>query len=149
MQAMNQMITDSLSMLTSQVQPVENGVGCTMLDPAHGTQAGALDQHHHNINKSVPIRAQGFEESSFVSTKGLVTDSAVISSVNIAMNFDVFATRLSKVSTRLVITPLLLGFHCASPQVARCINSNANTAFHGLAIQHPAANLTASSIVTS
>ena len=69
MQVMDQMITDSLSMLTSQVQPVENGVGCTMLDPAHGAQAGALDQHRHTIQKSVPIRAQGFKESSFVSTK--------------------------------------------------------------------------------
>ena len=136
MQAMDQMSADSLSLLTSQLQPVENGVGCTMLDPAHGTQAGALDQHRHNINKEVPIRAQGVKESSCVSTKGLVTGGAVISSFNIAMNFDVFATRLSEVSTRLVITPLLFGFHCASPQVARCINSNANTAFHGLAIQH-------------
>ena len=141
MQAMDQMITDSLSMLTSQVQPVENGVGCTMLNAANSTQAGALDQHRHDINKELPIRAQGVKESPCVSTKGLVTGGAVISSFNIAMNFDVFATRLPKVSTRLVVTPLLLGFHCASPQVARCINSNANTAFHGLAIQHRRLNV--------
>ena len=69
MQAMDQMSADSLSMLTSQVQPVENGVGCTMLNAANSTQAGALNQHRHDINKEVSISAQGFKESSFVSTK--------------------------------------------------------------------------------
>ena len=109
MQAMDQMSADSLSLLTSQLQPVENGVGCTMLDPAHGTQAGALDQHRHNINKEVPIRAQGVKESSCVSTKGLVRGGAVISSFNIAMTFDFFATTLSEVRTRLVVRPFLFG----------------------------------------
>ena len=136
MQAMDQMITDSLSMLTSQVQPVENGVGCTMLNAANSTQAGALNQHRDHIQEQLPVCSQSLKESSFVSSKGLVTGRAVIPSFNIAMDFDVSATRLSKVRARHVITPLLFSFHRASPRFDRCADSNANTAFHGLAIQH-------------
>lgn len=49
MQTMNDIFAHSSRMLTGQVQPVEDRVRFTMLDPADGPQAVALDQHRYGI----------------------------------------------------------------------------------------------------
>lgn len=55
MQTMNEMLAHISRLLTGQVQPMENRVRLTMLDPADGSQAVALDQHRHGLQKAVPL----------------------------------------------------------------------------------------------
>jgi hypothetical protein len=49
MQTMNDIFAHRSRMLTGHVQPVEDRVRFTMLDPADGPQAVALDQHRYSI----------------------------------------------------------------------------------------------------
>lgn len=49
MQTLTELLAHSRCMLTGQVQPVEDRVRFTMLDPADGPQAVALDQHRYGI----------------------------------------------------------------------------------------------------
>lgn len=120
MQTINEVIINRCRMLASQVQPVENGIGCTMLNATDSSQTVALDQHPYGIKKCMPIRSQGFKERAFIKTKGLLTGCAVIPSRNVAMDFDISNMGLSKVSTRSVIAPLLSVLHRASSELARC-----------------------------
>jgi hypothetical protein len=55
MQTTNEMLTDISRMLTGQVQPMESRVWLTMLDPADGSQAVALDQHRHSLQQARPL----------------------------------------------------------------------------------------------
>ena len=136
MQTTNEMIANIGSMLTRQVQPVENGVGFTLLDPTDCPQAVALDQHRHRIQKYFPIGAQSFKEGSFVSTKSVVTSGAVITTFSMAIDFDVVRSYLCEVWTKFLIAPLLLSLHRASPRLAGCANHNSKMGFPGLAGQH-------------
>jgi len=49
MQTLNDIFAHSSRMLPGQVQPVEDRVRFTMLDPADGPEAVALDQHCYRI----------------------------------------------------------------------------------------------------
>jgi hypothetical protein len=45
------MLTDCCRVLTSQIEPVKNRIGATMLNATNGPQAVAFDQHRHHIKK--------------------------------------------------------------------------------------------------
>ncbi len=108
-----------------------------MLNATDGTPLRpAFDQHSHSIEEKVARGSERFKESSFVETESLLTSSAVIAMFDKAMDFDVLGIDLCKVSTGVVIAPLVKRFHCASPIFARCVNVTSKMAFHGLAIQH-------------
>jgi hypothetical protein len=49
MHTLNELLAHSRRMLTGQVQPVEDRMRFTMLDPADGPQTVALDQHRYGI----------------------------------------------------------------------------------------------------
>jgi hypothetical protein len=55
MQTTNEMLTNISRMLTGQDKPMENRVRLTMLDPADGSQAVALDQHRHRLQQAGPL----------------------------------------------------------------------------------------------
>ncbi len=55
MQTMNEILTNISRVLAGQVQPMENRVRLTLLDPADGSQAVALDQHRHGLQEAVAI----------------------------------------------------------------------------------------------
>jgi hypothetical protein len=117
------MIAEGSSVLTSQVQPVKNGLKLTLFNAADCPQTIAFNQHGHRIQKRLSLCAQRFKESAFVETEGMPTGRTVIPAVSVAMDFDVSATGLSKVSTRWVIAPLPGSVHCASPLLTRrCAN---------------------------
>ena len=86
---MNEMFIDPSSLLPGHIKQVQNGIRSTMLDPTNGSQTAALDQHSHSIKKGLPISPQRLEEGAFIKTERLLTSYAVVSSLNIAMHFDV------------------------------------------------------------
>lgn len=107
-----------------------------MLDPTDGPQTVTLDQHCDRLHKQGPICAQRFEECPFLSTKTMVTRSAVIPTFTLAIDFDVARPCFSKSGTRLLIAPLSVRFHRASPRFGRCANHTPKTGFPGLGVQH-------------
>jgi hypothetical protein len=117
MQTSNEMFANSSSVLTSQVQPVKNGIGFRLLDPADSAQTVALNQHSHCIQKYVLLGSQSFKECSFVGAKSVVTGGAVKTTLSMAIDPDVVSSYLSKIRTRFLIAPLSLDFHRASPQL--------------------------------
>jgi len=120
MQPMNEVFAHSSSMLTGQIQPVENSVRFTMLDPAYGPEAVALNQHRYCIQKPVPLCAQCVKECAFFSTESRVTSGAIITPFNMTIDPDVVSTYFPKISTRFLVAPLSLSFHRASPRLCRC-----------------------------
>jgi hypothetical protein len=65
----DEMGAHSRRMLTGHVQPVEDCVRFTLLDPTDSPQAVAFDEHRHGIQKHRSICAQRLKECPFVSTK--------------------------------------------------------------------------------
>src|SRR6266852_4704405 len=117
MQTTNEISAHGGGLVTGQIQPVAHGVQFAMLDPADGTQAVAFDQHGHGIQKHWPLGAQSFKEGPFVNAKSMLTSSAVITLLSVAIDFDILMADLSKIGTGFLIAPLLFSFHCASPQL--------------------------------
>ena len=136
MQPTDEMGAHSCRVLTGQVQPVEDCVRFTMLNPTDSPQAIAFDEHRHGIQKHRSICAQRIKECPFVSTKSMSTRGAVITTFNIAIGSDVVSTYFLKIWTRFLITPLSLSFHCTSPRLGRCVQYNSKTGFPGLGVQH-------------
>ena len=62
MQPTDEMGAHSRRVLTGQVQPVEDCVRFTMLDPTDSPQAVAFDEHRHGIPQHVPLCAQRIKE---------------------------------------------------------------------------------------
>jgi hypothetical protein len=85
-----------------------------MFDPADRSQAVTFDQHGHCIQEKFAPGAQSLKESPFVERKGLFAGSAVISSFDITVEFNVLGFDLCKVSTGFVIAPLLFCSHHTS-----------------------------------
>jgi hypothetical protein len=107
-----------------------------MLDPTDGSQAVALNQHRHSIQKHVSICAKRIKECSFVSTKSMVTSRAIIAMFDMTIDFDVVSTYFSEIPTEFLVTPLSLSFHRASPRLGRCAHHTPNMGFPGLGVQH-------------
>jgi hypothetical protein len=132
MQPANEMTADRGCVLPRELQPVEDAVGFTALDPADGPQAVTLDQHRDRVQQELPLGAQGCKEGPLVETQGLLTGATVIPAFDVAMNFDVLPTDFCKVSASFVIAPSLLVSHRPAPLIRRWGNGNTKTAFHGL-----------------
>jgi hypothetical protein len=107
-----------------------------MLDATDGPQAVALNQHCYSIQKHVPICAKRVKECAFVSTKSMVTSSAVITMFDMTIDFDVVSTYFSKIPTEFLVTPLCLSFHRASPRLGRCAHHTSKMGSPGLGVQH-------------
>jgi hypothetical protein len=115
MQMANEMMADGCGMLARQVQPMKNGIGFAVFDPADRPQAVTFDQHGNSIQQDLSIGAQGFKESSFVERKGLLARYTVISAFNVTMDFNVLSFDLCRIITGFVIAPLLFFSHYTSP----------------------------------
>ena len=100
------MLAHSRRVLTSQVQPMENGVRLASLDPTDGPQAVALNQHGDSIQEYVSLSSQSLKESSCVSTKSMVTSGAVITTFSMAVDSDVVNARLPESWAVLLSAPL-------------------------------------------
>jgi hypothetical protein len=107
-----------------------------MLNATDGPQAVALNQHCHSVQKHVPICAKRVKECAFVSIKSMVTSRAVITMLGMTRDFDVVSTYFSKIPAEFLVTPLSLGFHCASPRLGRCAHHTSKMGFPGLGVQH-------------
>ena len=123
MQTANEMIADGRSVLTRKVQPVQNSLKLTLFNATDCTQTVALNQHGHCIQKWLSLCSQGFKESAFVETEGMLTGGTVKPALKVAMDFEVSALGLSKVSASCVLAPLFGSVHRASPlSTRRCVN---------------------------
>ena len=123
MQTANEMSADGSRVLPRQVQPVQNSLELTMFNATDGPQTVALHQHGHGLQKGLSLCSQGFKESAFVATEGMLTGGTVKPALKVAMDFAVSAIGLSKVGTRCVIAPLSGSVHCASSlSTSRCAN---------------------------
>ena len=103
MQTSNEMFANSSSVLTSQVQPVKNGIGFRLLDPADSAQTVALNQHSHCIQKYVLLGSQSFKECSFVGAKSVVTGGAVKTTLSMAIDPDVVTVKIPHFRTILYL----------------------------------------------
>jgi hypothetical protein len=105
MQTANEMITDKRSLLTSKVQPVKNSIRLTMLDPTDCPQAVTLNEHRHCIEEQMSVCPQCLKESPCVSTEGMITSDAVVTTFSMAIDSDVVGIGLSEIRARDLIAP--------------------------------------------
>jgi hypothetical protein len=125
----NEVMIDGSPVLPCQIQPVQHGINFTVLDPADGSQAVALDQHADRIQQNRARSPERFKKRALVGTESALTGCAVKSALCVAVNLDVAAADFANVEAGGVVTPSAFSFHCASFLSGECADFRSKKAF--------------------
>jgi len=94
---------------------MQNRIVRMMLEPLDSSHTVAFTQHGQDFYDCKMSASQRFEERTLIHAKGMSTRSATIALFRVTVNSDVARSDFAKIAARLVVTPLILEFHGASP----------------------------------
>ena len=136
---MNQVGAHSRTVLTRQVQPMQQRIGWMMIRSFNGPQAVALNQQRQHIEHFALLTAQRFKEGALIRTERMLTARAIQTVFTVTVNFDIASLNFTKLTTRALSAPLLFEIHRASPPGYYDKSGDADrlthNRFHGLDIQ--------------
>jgi hypothetical protein len=133
MQSANDGLTNPGRMLTSQVDPMQNGVVRMLRPTFDGPKTIALHQPGQDIRDSLMIASQSFKEGTLVGAESSPTSRTVVTLRAVAKDFDIAGMNSAKLATGCIVTPLLFKAHDVSPPYT---TNDTPNGFHGLSSQY-------------